>query len=217
MRRQRTLFTITATVVAAAVAVGAAGYVMLVRPPGEPPVYDGDRPDLAATGYVSHTEVVEIAVPRAAFLRWTNDPGRELGDIVQSEGSIPTVAGTVPLRGEWDPEAGRAGDRRRVEFSDGHYLAEEVITETPAEFTYMIWGFTSAQRLAVRHGTASFVFEALDGDTTRVRWTYSLLPTWPVVTPFVERYVDGSLAPMMRATLAGMRDGAEAEAPERAS
>ncbi len=81
----------------------------------------------------------------------------------------------------------------------------------PAEFTYLIWGFTAPQRLAVQHGTASFVTTSLDDDTIRVRWTYSLLPTSSVVTPFVERYVDDSPAPMMRATLAGMRDGAEAD------
>lgn len=210
MPRPRTLLTVAVTV-AVTVAAGAVGFTALFRPPDEPPVYDGDRPQLASSGYVSRTEEVTIAVRRADFLRWSSDPDRELGDIVKSEGSIPTVEGTEALRGEWDPEAGRAGDRRRVQFSDGHYLAEEVITDVPGEFTYLIWGFTSAQRLAVRHGTASFRFEELDGDTTRVRWTYSLLPTSSVVAPFVERYVDDSLAPMMRATLAGMRDGAEAD------
>ena len=50
------------------------------------------------------------------------------------------------------------------------------------------------------------------GEGTRLTWTYSLLPTLPVLRPSVQGFMDGTMSPMMRATLAGMRDGAEARA-----
>jgi hypothetical protein len=184
----------------------AAAAVRALTPPGTPPEYAGERPEPAASGYVSHTDSTFVPVPRAEFLAWVN--ARDLGDIVEpGEGLSPVVA-TTPLRGHWDPDRDRTGDRRRVQFADGQYLAEEVLADTPDHFRYMIWGFTGPQRLAVRHAVAEFTYADRDGGTD-LRWTYSFLPTSPLTRPFVTNFVGSTMASMMSATLEGMRSGAE--------
>jgi hypothetical protein len=178
--------------------------------PPQPPAYDGDAPEPAADGYVQARHSVLIAAPPDAVWAWANDPGLDLADVVDFDGGFPAVTATHPLIGDWVPGR-REGDRRRVGFADGHYLAEQVLVDTPETFRYMIWGFTSPQRFVVRHGVAEFSYEA-EGDGTRLTWTYSLLPTLPILRPAVQGFVDGTMSPMMRGTLAGMRDGAEATA-----
>ncbi|TWF74301.1 polyketide cyclase/dehydrase/lipid transport protein [Pseudonocardia hierapolitana] len=171
-----------------------------------PPDYTGDRPEPAVSGYVSHTASASVPVPRAAFLAWAN--GRELGDLVEAGEGMPAVAGTTPLRGNWNPDRDRTGDRRRVEFADGTYLAEEVLTDTPDRFRYMIWGFTGTQRFAVRYAVAEFTYiERARG--TDVHWTYSFRPTSPLTRPFVAAFVRRTMTSMMSATLERMRSGAE--------
>ena len=179
-------------------------------PPTTPPEYVGPRPDPREHGYVTVTDSVLVAAPPADVWAWLNDPTRTLEDIVHFDSGFPAVVGTEPLVGRW--EAGeREGDRRRVQFADGHYLAEEVLVDSDDTFRYMIWGFTSAQRFAVQHGVAEFRYHA-EADGTRVTWTYSLLPTLGALSPFVEAFADSTLAPMMRATLTAMHDGIERDA-----
>src|SRR5690606_159171 len=114
---------------------------------------------------------------------------------------------TTALVGDWTPGT-REGDRRRVHFSDGHYLAEEVLVDTAEAFRYMIWGFTGPQRLTVDHGVAEFRFHRVDGGT-RIEWVYSFLPRTRVLQPVVQRFLDRVMTPMMTATLDAMRTGIE--------
>lgn len=197
-----------ALVATALLAVVLAAAVPVFTPPAAPPAYPGPRPEPVGSGYVSHTAAVSVGVPRAEFLAWVN--GRDLGDIVAPADGLSPVVGTTPLRGDWDPARDRTGDRRRVQFADGHHLAEEVLADTPDRFRYIIWGFTGPQRLAVRHAVAEFAYADRPGGTD-VRWTYSFLPTNPLARPFVTRFVGSTMAPMMSATLEGMRAGAERE------
>jgi hypothetical protein len=173
-----------------------------------PPDYAGERPEPANSGYVSHTATAFMAVPRAEFLAWVN--GRDLGDLVEPGKGMSAVTGTTPLRGHWDPDRDRTGNRRRVHFADGTYLAEEVLADTPDRFRYMIWGFTAAQRFAVRHAVAEFTYTDRAGGTD-VRWTYSFLPTNLLTRPFVAAFVGRTMASMMSTTLEGMRSGAEGD------
>lgn len=179
----------------------------LTAPPATPPAYAGARPEPREDGYVATTHSVFIAAPPAQVWAWSNDPGRTLEDIVQFDSGFPAVAGTEALVGNWAPGE-REGDRRRVRFADGHYLAEEVLVDTPTTFRYLIWGFTSMQRFAVQHGLAEFSYEP-EADGTRLTWTYSLLPRLGVARPFVESFAETTMAPMMTATLSAMRDGIE--------
>lgn len=206
-RRNRRIATIL-TPVGAVLAIGAFALWRATAAPDEPPALDGPAPRIAESGYVSvsHSELIDA--PRPAVLSWANDPDLGLEDVVDFDGGFPAVESTEPLIGDWVPGE-REGDRRRVRFADGHYLAEQVVVDTDARFQYMIWGFTSAQRFAIRHGLAEFTYEPV-GDRTRLTWTYSFLPTTPALRPFVQNFLDTTMTPMMRATLAGMRDGAEA-------
>ena len=194
-----------ALVVGAAVAVG-----LSTTPPGTPPAYAGHRPEPADSGYVSHTESVFVAVPSAQDRAWGDAPGRDLGDVVEAADGMPPVVATQPVRGDWDPAGDRTGDRRRVQFADGHFLAEEVLADTPERFRYVIWGFTGYQRFAVQYAVAEFAYTERPGGM-QLTWTYSFRPTAALLRPFVAGFVDGTIAPMMRGTLAGMRSGAEGE------
>jgi hypothetical protein len=189
------------------------GAVWVVRPPSAPPQYAGPAPELRPTHeYVEiRAEVLVPGVSPEQVHAWTNAPDRTLQDIVQFDSSFPAVVGTEPLRGEW-LVGDRVGDRRRVDFADGHHLAEQVLVDDVETFRYLIWGFTSPQRLAVDHGTAEFRHVAVP-DGTRVVWTYRLLPRTAVVAPFVESFGRTTMAPMMRATLDAIRDGVLSGAP----
>ena len=160
------------------------------------------------SGYVSVTHHVLIDAAPDEVWEWNNAASRTLQSIVQFE-NYPAVVGTTPLIGDWQP-GGREGNRRRVEFADGHYLAEEALVDTRETFRYMIWGFTNAQRFAVSHGLAEFSFAA-EGDRTRLTWTYSFLPATNLLRPAVARFLTRTMSPMMTATLAAVRTGIETD------
>jgi hypothetical protein len=183
----------------------------MLRPPPVPPEFAGPRPEPAPSGYVSHTESVRIYVPVEHYLRWVNSDEVDLSDLVQGSEGLPSVVGTHVLTGSFEYGDERVGARRRVELSDGHFLAEEILEDTPQTFRYMIWGFTSYQRLAIAHAVAEFVFENRDGET-QLTWTYSFKPRWRVLRPFVGRFVDSVWAGLMKRALDAMRTGAEASA-----
>ena len=188
------------------VALGIIVWRILAPPFSGAPTYAEPRPEEVDDGYASVTHSVFIDAPPEQVWQWSNNPDLRLEDLVQFE-NFPSVVGTEPLVGQWQPGL-REGDRRRVEFADGHYLAEEVLIDSPEQFRYMIWGFTSPQRLAIQHGTAQFNYTPENGGT-RLSWEYSFLPTLEVLRPAVDSFLESTMSPMMRATLAAMRDGVE--------
>ncbi len=177
-------------------------------PSRRPPAYDGPRPAIARGGYVSITRSIRIDATPEQVRAFNDDPDRRLEDVVKFDTNFPAVADTEPLVGDWVPGT-RAGNRRRVRFTDGNYLAEEVVDDTPDRFRYMIWGFTNAQRFAIRHGLAEFRYGARE-QGTQLDWTYAFLPKSVVFRPFIRRFLRTVMTPMMTATLAAMRHGAEA-------
>lgn len=180
-------------------------------PPQTPPAYTEPRPQLADDGYITHRESILIEAPREHVYRWANDPDRELSDYVQGgESDFPAVVHTDALIGDWDPTVDRTGDRRRVQFADGHYLAEEVVEDSQDVFRYVIWGFTDPrQRHSIDHAVAAFHY-ADHGDHTLVTWTYSFQPLVPVLRPLVQSFVDQTMPTLMTQTLTVLKDGAEA-------
>lgn len=172
-----------------------------------PPAYDGSRPEPAPKGYASVTHAIVINATPEQVRAFNDDPALKLEDVVKFEGNFPAVAETEPLIGDWIPGS-RVGNRRRVRFTDGSYLAEEVLDDSADRFRYMIWGFTGAQRFAIRHGVAEFRYTGTSGGT-RLEWTYAFLPTSVLLRPFVRRFLTKVMTPMMTATLAAMRAGAE--------
>lgn len=189
----------------AVVTLGIVVWRVLAPPFGAPPYADA-RPDEAGDGYVGVTHSVFIDAAPEQVWEWSNDPDLRLEDLVRFE-NFPAVVGTEPLVGEWQPGQ-REGDRRRVEFADGHYLAEEVLVDSPERFRYMVWGFTSPQRFVVQHGIAQFSYVP-EGSGTRLSWEYTFLPTVDFLRPAVELFLESTMSPMMRATLTAMRDGVE--------
>ncbi|MBZ2197979.1 SRPBCC family protein [Occultella gossypii] len=127
---------------------------------------------------------------------------------MQFDDGFPAVETTQPLVGDWIPGE-RVGSRRWVRFEDAQYLAEEVLVDDADVFRYQIWGFTSMQRFDLRHGVAEFRYQA-EGDGTRLSWTYSLLPTAPILSGALRAFLDSTMTPMMQTTLAGLRDRAQA-------
>ncbi len=200
-RRARALALITG----ALGTLGVAAWRILASPRSAP-AYAGPRPEEAGDGYASVMHSVYIDAPPEHVWQWSNNPSLRLEDLVKFE-NFPAVVGTQPLVGQWQPGQ-REGDRRRVEFADGHFLAEEVLIDSPDRFRYMIWGFTSPQRLVVRHGVAQFSYTPENGGT-RLTWQYTFLPTLGILRPAVRSFLESTMSPMMRATLAAMREGAE--------
>lgn len=198
---------ITGSVVVLAMTV--TGWRFLAAP-STPPEYTEPRPEPRTDGYVSATHSVVIDAPREAVHRWNTEPDRDLGDLIESSDGFPEIVDTETIWGEWNPEGDRSGDRRRVMFSDGHSLAEEVLVDTSERFRYIIWGFTDFRRLAVDHGTAEFLFED-EGERTRITWTYQLRPTTTLVRPFVADFMTTTMSAMMSDTLEAMRSGIEAD------
>lgn len=192
--------------VGAVVALGIIIVWRVLAPPFGVPPYTEARPDEADDGYVRVTHSIFIDAAPEQVWEWSNDPDLRLEDLVRFE-NFPAVVRTEPLVGQWQPGQ-REGDRRRVEFADGHFLAEEVLVDSPDRFRYMIWGFTSPQRFVVRHGIAQFSYAA-EGDGTRLTWEYTFLPTAEILRPAVTSFLESTMSPMMRATLAAMRDGVE--------
>ncbi|MGK8522395.1 SRPBCC family protein [Nocardia asteroides] len=180
------------------------------QPPSTPPAYTEPRPALATGGYVSHTESIVIDVARSDYLRWVNNPELHLSDLVHTDDDATRVVRTDILRGAWDAGSDRTGDRRRVQFANGHYLVEEVLEDTSDTFRYLVWGFTEPrQRHTVDHAVAAFGFRDHDG-RTEVTWTYSFQPTAAPLRPLVSAFFDRTMPDLMRQTLAAMKSGAEA-------
>ncbi|MGO2110041.1 MAG: SRPBCC family protein [Pseudoclavibacter sp.] len=188
--------------------VAGIGVRMFVSPPTGPPAYEGERPQLRDNGYVSLKHSVVIDASPANVRTWIEDPSQSLDAVVTFDDGFPAVVATHPIRGS-ETVGKREGHRRAVEFEDGHFLAEEILVDTPERFQYTVWGFTRPeQRIAVHHGVAEFTYEP-EGAGTRVSWTYELMPTTPLVRPAVESFMTNTMDAMMRATLDGMRRGVE--------
>ena len=198
--------------IAAIALVAAVSIRQFLAPPSTAPDYDEPRPALALAddGYVTNTESIMIDLPREDVHSWVSNPELELEDFVDSGDDFPEIVGTDDIVGDFSDIGNRQDARRVVNFADGHFLAEEVISDSEENFRYMIWGFTSYQRLAVDHGVAEFKF--IDhGDRSEIKWIYSLQPRNAIVRPAVNSFVEGALQTMMVDTLAGMKEGAESE------
>ncbi len=88
-----------------------------------------------------------------------------------------------------------------MRLSDGHFVAEEVVTDTAEVFRYVVWGFTSCRCIAVHHAVGTFTF---DGDAERAAdLDLAFRPTTALLRPVLTRFVDGDWA----AYMAGRRRG----------
>ena len=181
-----------------------------LAPPPTPPAYTGPRPEPAEAGYLSHTESIRIDAPLDAFRQWLHHA--ELADLLIGPDNMPRVVRTEAIRGAWDPDQDRVGDRRRVVLDDGHFAAEEVLVDEPRVFRYIVWGYTNYAGLMIDHAIGEFSFED-EGAMTRLTWSYSFQPRSAIVRPLLANFVRGPWAGLMQATLQVMREGGEHQAP----
>jgi hypothetical protein len=151
-----------------------------------------------------------IDAPLDAFRQWLHHA--ELPDLLVGPDNMPRVVRTEAIRGTWDPDQDRVGDRRRVVLDDGHFAAEEVLVDEPRVFRYIVWGYTNYAGLMIDHAIGEFSFED-EGATTRLTWSYSFQPRSAIARPLVANFVRGPWADLMRATLQVMGEGGEHQAP----
>ncbi len=180
------------------------GIYSSMSPPKKPPEYTGQRPEPADDGYVSNQEVAVIDAPHDKFYTWINQV--DLQDIMEGRDDFPRTVRTEPIRGSFELGQDRTGARRRVVLENGHYVAEEVLVDTPKVFRYMVWGFTSFQRLAINHAIGEFVYKEM-GDRTQLTWTYSFKPTSVIFRPIIARFVKDTWKPYMQDILKAMKEG----------
>jgi hypothetical protein len=181
-----------------------------LAPPRTPPTYAGPRPEPAEAGYLSHTESIQIGAPLDAFRQWMHHA--ELAELLVGPDNMPRVLRTDAIRGTWDPDQNRVGDRRRVVLDDGHFAAEEVLVDNPEVFRYIVWGYTNYAGLMIDHAIGEFHFEA-EGDRTRLTWSYSFQPRSAIVRSLLAKFVGGPWADLMRTTLQAMQERGERHAP----
>lgn len=185
-----------------------------ILPAGAPrraPAYDGPTPPAAASGYVAHAEVRDVALAAARYRRWADDA--PLDDILGGDPHVPAVVGTTVLRGRWNAP----GARRRIALADGHYAAEEVVAneELPDGshlFRYVVFGYTSSVRAVLDHAVGEFRTVPLQEAVSRVEWTYRFHPRSALVRPAVARFVRRVWAPYMATVLTAMTERAAREA-----
>jgi len=186
--------------------------------PSLPPDAGGTlAPDVSSTqARVTRTETIEVDRPLPVVLAAA---ARPLESAIRGSGSLPGVARTMMLTAG---EFGAPGSRRLVYLSDSSTLVEQVLAREQTEqrflFRYVVWNFQGPTAGKVDFGVGEFVYEALPGDRTRIRWTYSFKlneSSFPGVLGPLGRFFfrvgffDRSFAPMMHGVLKGYKDAAE--------
>ena len=171
--------------------------------PDTPPTLDtapAPRQDSAAKFAVYETERL-FGLPRDELVAWlaTDPSGSDtgFGRIVAAMEETPRIKKPVrstALEGQW-PEDGAV---RRLTFSDGHHVLERVLAnELPERFAYQVWGYTTSAGRNLDYAIGEQRFEALSDGRTRMVWTYSLKPDAGFKRPFVQRFVDEDMRPLM--------------------
>jgi hypothetical protein len=116
-----------------------------------------------------HEEQTAIPLPPEEVYARLN--GAPLEGLVPGTDRIPAVVGTTALN---DVPFPHPGARRRVMLADGNTALEEVIENTPAYFSYKVWGYTISAARPIRYAKGEFWYlPAGNGQATTVRWRYS--------------------------------------------
>jgi hypothetical protein len=173
---------------------------------------DTPAPSVAAPeALATRTEEVTIARPLAVVRRAIEKP---LEDIVAKTSSLPSVSGDYVLT---------PGAFGITCLTDGSTLVEQVLeraeTEGTFHFRYVVWNYTSEAARPVQYGVGDFLYADLGDGRTRVIWTYSFklkeqnfpgyLGSFGRVL-FRVGFLDRDYAAMMRGTLDGTKESAEA-------
>ncbi|MEL6243348.1 MAG: hypothetical protein AAFV87_10660 [Pseudomonadota bacterium] len=145
--------------------------------------------------YLTNTEAVVVDGTLAQFRAfWAENP---VTDFLKPTGRIPRIANVTVLEGVW----GQPGSLRRVDFEDGGYTHERVLTNSDTEFTYQIWDISTASGRAINHIYGTFGFEELEGSQIRITWNYNIKPRIFLARGPIRRYLEDDFAPFMETGL----------------
>jgi Polyketide cyclase / dehydrase and lipid transport len=127
-----------------------------------PPAIDPAAPMIA------RTETVVIGHPPRKVHDWVVLGALE--EMVLPTRRLPGVAGVTSLTpGPW----GAPGGRRIVRLTDGAETTEQVLVNTPEQFRYQVWNYTTAAARPIAYALGEFRFAPLDDGRTQLTWTYA--------------------------------------------
>ncbi len=159
-------------------------------PPATPPTSLTPPPPLAEDGYVEIVVTADFPGTPEQVRAWLDD-GNKIIYAMEDTDSIAAPKGFTLTKGSTWTETSA---ERILEFSDGHFTFERVITHSPAKFDYQVWGFTSATGNNVDHiyGKQELKPDP-NGEGTDFIWTYRVMPDAGWKRPFVRRFVEGDV------------------------
>lgn len=183
------------SVVAASVAlVACAGNV---APPSIPPSDVNSAPEISGGPYATYETVRVFDAPLEPLRRYIAD-GNKIVAAMEETDNIKKPVDVVVLSGTW-PEVGAV---RRLEFSDGHYTLERVLENAfPTLFRYQVWDFTAAAGNNLDYAVGQQAWEVLPDGRSQLTWTYSLRANAGFKRPFVQRFVNNDMRPLMENAL----------------
>lgn len=184
-------------------------------PPAPPSVAPSDfstRPALVEKGYAQTVVVQDFPMEISDLRAWLMD-GNKVVAAMDGGGRIAGPKEAVYFDGEWP----NPGATRRIELTDGHYVLEKVLVNTAEAFEYQIWGMTSAVGNNVEHVHGIQAFETLPNGRTRMTWTYKVKPNAGFKRPFVQRFVNNNIEPMLSGALNSLRIQADKYVAEQVS
>lgn len=121
----------------------------------------------------------------------------DLTRMMRGYGPLPAVTGVRDQVGPWDAP----GSTRVVELADGNETPERIVAVAiPEAFHYRVGPFTGPLGKVVDHVDGSFLFDAAEGGTTAISWTYAFRPLRGrsllvrALAPLWRRYAAQSLA-----------------------
>ena len=176
-------------------------------PPATAPTQLSTPPPLAEDGYAELVITADFPGTPAEVRAFLDD-GNKIIYAMPSTENISRPKGFTLTKGtSWTED----GAERILEFEDGHYTFERVITHSPERFAYQVWGFTSATGKNVDHVHG---IQALrpdpDGGTDFI-WTYRVMPSAGWKKPFVQRFVDGDVRELLQTATDRVAEQARAE------
>lgn len=163
-----------------------------VEPPTVPPSDITSYPALVEKGYAETIVSGTFPMDLATLRLWLEEDNKMVNQMEATE-NIAKPIRMVPLSGAW-PVPGAA---RRVELSDGHFVLERIVSNTPDRFEYQIWGMTQAAGRNVDHIHGVQAFEELSDGSTQLTWSYRVKPKAGFMRPFVQRFVDNDVTPFL--------------------
>jgi Polyketide cyclase / dehydrase and lipid transport len=195
-------------VVALVLLVAGVAYSVMA-PPKSPPAYDGEKPPVAEDGYISNTEVSIFDVSLAQYSEYISQIPLEAILNGGGGGGGIRVEGTTVIKGTWN----EVGARRRVNFTGGHYAAEDVLVQDePRVFRYQTWGFTNYARLVTDYLIGEFNVEETPDGKTRITWTYSFHKNSLLSDLLLPNFVKHTIAELMSNTIRSMKQAVEQSA-----